>query len=168
MIKAGCGLIKDQYFARHLNRARDRDHLLDGDRIGGQWFGGINLQPVILQYRSGLGVHAFACNKTAAHGLPTQKQVFGHGQVGQQVDFLVYRADPQSLTVRGRGGFDLGSVQHDHTGVAPVSSCQAFDQCRFASAVLPQKRVHFSGHKAQFDIIQRDRAGEKLRYAPCM
>src|SRR3970282_392688 len=76
--------------------------------------------------------------------LSPQKGIFGHAQVGQQIELLIDDADPQLLGgVRARDAYAL-PAQHDVTTVRDVHASQDLHQGRLPSAVLSNNGVHLT------------------------
>jgi hypothetical protein len=108
------------------------------------------------QQRSGTLLHFARVDKTEAARLAAKKEIFGDAHISQQIDFLVYGANAQLLSVERVVRIDLYAVECQRPGIAAVGAGHAFDQCGFARAVLAEKRVYFTAAEREIDFVERD------------
>ena len=99
--------------------------------------------------------------------IPAGADVFRHGQVGQQVAFLVHRADAEMLRMQRRVRRDGLAIEDDASRVGGVHAGEHLDQRRLAGAVLSHQRVHLTGAQCQLDAGQRLHPGEGAGDVPC-
>lgn len=106
-VKAGGGFVQKQHLARQIDGAGDGDDLAHRHRIGGQRLIGIGRQTIARQQRRRVAPHPGAVDQAETARLPAQIQVFGHGQVVEQVHLLIDGADAKRLRLGDRARLDL-------------------------------------------------------------
>ena len=93
-------------------------------------------------------------------GLAPEQHVLGDGEVREQVDLLVDRADAGRLRGRRRAELVLLAVDQHGAGVDRVDAGQRLDQRRLAGAVLAHQRVHLAGVEPERDLVEGADAAE--------
>src|SRR4029077_2291137 len=107
-IQAGGGLIQDQQLSRDTESASNRDQLLNGNRIGGKLAVDIKGKVEPRQRCPRSSGDRTPTNYSKPGRLAAEADVFGNGQVWDQVNFLIHRADAKRLRLARRSrGDDL-------------------------------------------------------------
>ncbi|MNH27848.1 hypothetical protein D3C79_879750 [compost metagenome] len=99
--------------------------------------------------------HGFLIDQTETGRFTADKQIGGHRDIRQQVNFLINRTNPQHLCLRSalrRNGFAL---QQDFTGGTLINPGQRLDQRGFPRAVLTQQRHDLSALQREINLFQR-------------
>lgn len=150
-----CWLVEHQYTAVADQIAGDFDHLLMADAQGGdRRIRVYRFQPDL---RHGLSRHLAQTttgNPAATAGQIVEKQVLGHGQCRQQVEFLQHHAHTKafSLASAGRG---IGLAEKTQgAGGGLLQSAEDLRQRALAGAVLTGQRQHLAGAQLQVDAAQ--------------
>ncbi len=103
LVQRAGGLVHDHQLGLERDRARDRDHLLDGGVEAHQRPVHVDRDVEAAQHLGSFAVHASPIEQAKAAMLAAEEDVLGHRAVGDQVDFLVDRADPVPLGLLRRG-----------------------------------------------------------------
>src|SRR5260221_1890851 len=98
------------------------------------------------------------CTGDAGQGF-AKPDVFLYRQAGNKVGMLVDDRDPGRDCFMRAGKFHGFAIDEDVAGSWTLRANDAFDQRRFASAVLTQKGVNFAMPDVETDAVERARAG---------
>ncbi len=162
-VEAGGGLVQDQHLRLDVDGAGDRHQLLDGQRVGVQQGVGVDVEAEAFEDLCGPTAHRAPVDAAEASRLASEQDVLRHGEVPQQVDLLVHRADPGGLRLGRLGEGDLLAAQPDHAAVDAVDAGECLDQGGLAGTVLPHQRVHLAGEHPEVDPVQGLDSGETDR-----
>ena len=151
-VQAGCWLVEDQDFGRHIDAASDGDDLLDGNGVVRQGAGDVDVQ-VIGRYQGFcFGVQRARVDHAPAHGLATQIEVFSDGERRDQVDFLIDGANTQRLRFVGAVWLNRLPLQQNRASVFAVDAGDQLDEGRFACAVFTEHRMDFARVEVEVDV----------------
>ena len=109
------------------------------------------------QHRAGLSQHARAVQQTRTRPLPTQQQVFSHGQVGEYRQFLEHRGNAGCARCRRIAQRHRSPVHQNFAFVGLVNPCEQFHQRRFAGAVFACDGMDGSRFSHKIHVLQRHR-----------
>lgn len=124
-----------------------------------------DVQADTAQQHLGVGFHAPPVDHAEAARLTAQEDVLGHGQIGNQVELLVDRGDPEPLGVLRAVDADLVPVGEDPAAVRAVGTGEHLDEGALARPVLTEQDVHLATAQVEVDAVQGHDAGEGLAYA---
>ena len=161
-IETGRWLVEHQHLAGDIDGAGDRDHLLDGNREIGERRSDVDLEPVGIEDRPRPAVHLAHVGQAETLGLPPEEKVFGHREVGQEVDLLIDGADSELLRIDDVAWINGGAFEQDLAFVSTVGARDDLDERRLACAVLAEKSMHFTGLQGEIDILERGHAEKGL------
>lgn len=118
------------------------------------------------QRRTGDGARArFVGEQAELRDRRPQKHVLGYVEPRNLLQLLVDHGDSgQSRRLWRQRGEGLAR-QLDIARIRSIDAREDFKQCRLASAVLADERVHLARANGKTDIIQRLHAGKGLRHA---
>ena len=166
-IEAGGGFIEDQHFRREIDSATDRHDLLHRHGKTVQRFAHVEREAIRFHQLRGARFHLFAAQQAKTSGLAANKQVIRYRHVWQQVHFLVDRADPQLLRMRGVFGRNSITFQPDSAAIGVIDPGQGFNQRRLPRPVFAEQRHDLPPPQAEINVIQRLNAREKFTQALC-
>ena len=146
-----------------FERARDRDELLDGHRIGAERPLDVDVDIEPFQPLASPAARLAPGDQPEPARLAAKRQVLGHRHGRDEIDLLVDCANSQSAGLAGRVDIDWAAVDADFALVAAERAGHDLDERRLACAVLPEQRVHFAGLDPKIDALQRPHAGKRLR-----
>ena len=107
---------------------------------------------------AGDGVLFFFLDRAEAGVLMRHEDVFGHAQVGVEIQFLIDDADAVMIGI-ARGTDMNGLPVHEQlTGGCLLNARQNFHQGRFARAVFADQDVHLTAINVEIDILEGDGA----------
>ena len=92
-------------------------------------------------------------------------EIFSAGHRGHQREVLIDHADAQRASVARIADRHFRAVEQDLAFVRRIEAHDAFDECRFAGAVLAEQRVDGSGLDLDRHIVERDQRTEHLGHA---
>ncbi len=159
----GSRLVENQHARAERHPACDRHHLLLAEPERADLVGRIDVEPVALDDLAGARPHLAAVDPRAeAARLVTEEDVLGHAAFGNQVDFLVDRADARAL--RGTRAVERHghAVDADLARIGLVKAGEDLDQRRLAGAVLAHQPVHLARAQRQRHAVQRAHDAERL------
>ena len=152
------------------DRARDGDQLLDGDRVRAQRGGGVDVETEIRQRLTRFAPHPTPIDAAPSTRLPPEGDVLGDGDIRQQVDLLVDRADAGQLCIMRRP--ELHDLSHrsrafpSSRGIAPVIALMSVD---LPAPFSPIKEWTSPGNIRKLNAVDGRhprRSGPWLRSAP--
>ena len=156
-------LVQHQDLRLGVQRARDLDQLLLGDRQLADDGLGLERRPQPLQHRPAAGGHGLAVDQAAAVDLVAQMDVLGHGQVRRQAQLLVDDGDAGALGRDRVGDLDRLAVDQDlAAGIGVVGAREDLHQGRLAGAVLAHQRLDLAAPGLELYAVQRLHAREGL------
>ena len=164
-VEAGGRLVEHQDPRVVLERAGDRDQLLDGQRIGAERPLDVDVDLEPLQPLAGEAARRPPGYQSEPARLAAKRQVLGHRHGRDQIDLLIDRADAERARFARRFDFDRTAVEADFALVAAHRAGHDLDQGGLAGPVLAHERVDFAGLNAEIDVIERPDAGKRLRHA---
>jgi hypothetical protein len=128
--------------------------LLNGDRIRGELAADIKGKIEASQRCSCSSGDCAPTNDSETGWLTPETDVFGNGQVWNQINFLIHRADAKRLRFSGRPRGDDLSFQTRFPRVARKNSGQDFDQSTFPGPVLSHKSMDLASVQREIDRVQ--------------
>ena len=143
-----------------VQRLGDLDHLLLRDAELVDEGARVDVQMQLAEQLPGLFVHRRPVQGDPARDFAAQEDVFGDGQIGDLVEFLVDRDDAGVLRLAGCGEINRSALEDHLTGVALIHAGQDFHQGGFARAVLTHEHMDFALADIEVDIGERQHAGE--------
>ena len=143
-VEAGGRLVEHQNARVLLEGPRDRDQLLDGDRIGIQRPLDVDVDAEPLQALLGDLARRAPRNQTEFRRLSSERQVLRHRHGRHEVDFLIDGADAERPRLARRIDLDRLAVEADLAFVATQRAGQNLDQRRLSGAVLAHQGVNFA------------------------
>ena len=148
-------------------RLGDFHHLLLGDGEGAHAGSRADVaQMERIQQRVGLRVLSGLVQEQSPRGLAADVDVFGHGQILHQVDFLMDDADAQMLRFQSISDVDFPAVQRDSSSVADIDAGEDLHQRGLAGTVFTHQRVHLARAEIKPAVVQRVDAGEIFLDSP--
>ena len=102
------------------------------------------------------------CGQPFLMQFPSEKDVFKHGQIVRQIQFLIQHGDPRIQRGLRIGKRDLLVVQQNFTAVFPVNAGKDLHQSRFSRAVFAAQGVECAGFYRESDIPERLYRSEML------
>ena len=114
-----------------------------------------------------LGYRGPAVDEDApAHRLASQDDVFGDGEIRDQLEMLVHHADPQAVRIQGAVDGHLSAAQRDSAGAGLLQSVEDLHERRLAGPVLADDRVDLVLLDGEIHaIIGKRSVGVELGYA---
>ena len=103
LVEARRGLVEDQNLGGDVDRPRDRDHLLDGERVAAECGRDVDLDADAGERLGGAAPHSPPTDAPEAPRLAADRDVLGDRQVGAEIDLLVDGADARALGVQRMG-----------------------------------------------------------------
>ena len=161
-VEAGGRLVEHQNPRVVFERARDRDQLLNRDRIRAERAFGVDVDTEPREPLARDGARRAPGNQAETARLAAEREVLGHRHGRDQIDFLVDRAHAHRARLTGRADID-GRPSMRISPASPRSRAgHDLDQRRLAGAVLAHERMHFAGLNAEIDAIERSHAWKRL------
>jgi len=102
----------------------------------------------------------------AAAGFPPEEDVLRHGQLGDQVEFLVNHPDAQRLGLPRRAQVDFLAEQAQLARGASAGAAEDLGQRGFPRPVLAQQDVHLAAPQGEIDPRQCRHPGVRLTHLP--
>ena len=164
--QCGCRLVEDEDVRPLRQRLGDFDHLLLADRNVFHLVGRLDAgDSQVVEKNSGVAVQLAPIDGADSIGrVAVEKNVFGNGQFGNEVELLMDDGDacihglawalkplplPPDENIALIGGIGPDAAEHFHQG-------------RFPGAVLAHQRQHFAGARLEVDVIESPDAREFL------
>src|SRR6185295_9531777 len=94
--------------------------------------------------------------------LAAEEDIFGHVQIVENIEFLVYEPDASVDRIGDRPDRNLMSFDSDLASVRLIDSAQNLHQSGLAGAVLSGESDDLSGADLEIHAIKRDHAREEL------
>ena len=156
-------LVHDEYARVEGQGLGHFHHLLVGHAQIADEGMGVDLHAKVVQQLLRLAEHGAPVHLEGVfHDRPAHEDVFRHGQLLGEVQFLIDDGDAQFLRVGGRADVHFLSVDEYLALVLAVSAGEHLHQRRFARAVLAQQGVHFALAHGQAHMVKRQHAGKPL------
>ena len=163
-VEARGRLVEHQNPSIVLERAGDRDQLLDGHGIRTERPLDVDVDVEPLQPLARELARRAPCNQSEPARLAAEGQVLGHRHRRNEIHFLVNRADAEGTRLAGRADMDRAAVEPNLAPIAAQGAGQDLDQRRLAGPVLAHERVNFAGLDPKVDPLQRPHARKGLRH----
>ena len=156
LIQYSSRLVHNQQTAFDRQRFGDFDHLFlcYTERVDHP--PGIQRYTQTLQLPPGFGTHPGIVQQTEPARLASEKNIFRHRQVIDQIEFLRNPFDPRFARPQSM------PAKTDRPRIGTMNSEQALDQRRLARAVLPHETENFPGSDRQGDSGKDTRPSERL------
>ena len=122
LVEARGGLVEDQHLGGDVDRPRDRDHLLDGERVAAELRRDVDVEADARERLGRAAAHGAPADAPEAARLAADGDVLRHREVGAEVDLLVDRADTGALGVERMRELHPPPVERDLAGVREVTS----------------------------------------------
>ena len=162
-VKRGGRLVHDHQRSLERDGARQRHHLLQRHAQVHHRHAEIDVHAQPVEQLLRRAAHARPVDPAPASArLAPQKDVFGGGQVGDQVDLLVDGGDTGGLGLGGRMERDVLAPHEDTAIVLRIGAGQDLDEGGLAGAVMPYQRVDLAMPDVEVNAGQRLHAGEAL------
>ena len=164
LVEAGGRLVEDEHPRVDVDRAGDRDHLLDGERVRATAAPTTSRSRLHARERlAGAPAHLPPLDAAELAGLAADEDVLGDREVRAEVHLLVDGADAAAAEpaagCRTRTGAPSRVIS---PAVDLVDAGEHLDQGRLARAVLAHQGVDLAGEEPQVDVVERADARELL------
>src|SRR6185503_8906659 len=103
-----------------------------------------------------------AVDEARAGRLASEKYVLAGGQMRNEVELLVDRADTELASVPGILDLNLAALDQDSSSGLLVGPAEDLHQCRLARAILAKQNVDLALAEIEAHIVQSDHSGEGL------
>jgi len=163
LAEGGSRLVHDQQPDAARERLGDLYKLAGGDPQLGNGLSGWKVDAQQVEQFPAALVHGAEVDD-AAHGLRlvAQKDVTGHAQVGDQVQFLVDDTDANALHARGSRLGDALVGEDKLAGIGLVCAGEDLDQGGLARAVLADEGMDLTGVDFEVHVVQGKHARKPL------
>ena len=157
-------LVEDEEPSLFGQRARNHDELLRREVERRHWDIRINVE---FEFRDCIFCDLQPpcdVNHSPARRFVVECDVFGHGQLGNDVDLLRHQRDACRLAF-GYPGRTIGTaakVNRSSVASRHVRARENLDERGLSCPVLPQQRDNFAGSDGEIDVVQRSYAGKEL------
>ena len=162
-IQARRRLVENQNLAGNIDGPGDRDDLANRDGIGRQKRRNVDRQAVALKDLARAPVDGAAVDEAEALGLATEKQIFRNGEVRQEIDLLIDRADAERLGMHDVAGIDRRAIEAHLPAIPAIGTGQNLDEGGFPRPVLAEQSVDLAGTEIEIDLVQRGHAMKVFR-----
>ena len=162
LVEARRRLVEDEHVRRDVDRACDRDHLLDGERLPAERRSDVDVDPDARERVRCASTHRTPHDVPEAAWLAADRDVLGDREVRAEVHLLVDRAHPGALRLERMRELDARPVELDLAGIREVHAGQDLHERALAGAVLAHQRVDLTREQSEVDRVQRLRVTEPL------
>ncbi len=162
LIERGGRLVHNHQLTFERDRPRDRGHLLRCDVETQQRLRHVDRDAQARKQLGRLRMHAAPIDQPPAARLPPHEDVLGDRAKGNEVDFLINRANAGGLRLLRRVEVDIAPSEADSPTITTIGAGEDLDQRRLAGAVLADERMNFAGGDAQPRIRQGSDAGKRF------
>jgi hypothetical protein len=101
-------------------------------------------------------------NNPAIRGSPTEKDIVGGAQFGNEIEFLMNDRHARGLGIPYAAECAGAPIDPDDALVLRLNSSKDFHQRALAGAILAHQRVHFAVPELEVDLTQRSHAAKFL------
>ena len=161
--EGGVRLIHDDDLGLLLQRARNLDQLLLGDRELANFGPRVERDGHLRQDLFRSGHHLTLVEQPRSERrLTIGEDVAGDREMGEEIELLKDDADPEPAGMEGIGDDDRFAAQHQRAAVRLVDAGQHLHDGRLAGAVLPHHGVDLAAADAEGDVVDGGDASESL------
>ncbi len=151
----GSGFVENQHVTVADQVACDLDHLLMADpQFADQRVGIDGVQTHLSHGLDRVFAQALAVDPASPAGQVVKKQVFGHGQGRQQVEFLHDHANAELFGLGTTCRLIRLALEFHVSGGRRYQPADDFRQGAFTGTVFPGQRQHFAAHQRQVDVTE--------------
>ena len=162
LVEARGRLVEDEHVRGDVDRAGDRDHLLDRERLSSERRTDVDVDADPRERLGRPPPHGAPLDVPEPAWLASDRDVLGDGEVRAEVDLLVDGAHAGPLRLERVGELDPLPVELDLAGVREVDAGQDLHERALAGAVLAHQRMDLAGEQAEVDRVQRPGVTEQL------